>query len=99
MKLMMKAFSGKRAQGIKIMNICGYRFVVSVVVLSVLACLGAPLHAQVNVTTYHNDLSRTGQNTQETILTPANVNSTQFGKIFSVTSMALCTPSPYIYQR
>jgi hypothetical protein len=85
MKLMMKAFSGKRAQGIKIMNICGYRFVMSVVVLSVLACLGAPLHAQVNVTTYHNDLSRTGQNTQETILTPANVNSTQFGKIFSVT--------------
>ena len=42
-------------------------------------------HAQVNVTTYHNDNSRTGQNTQETILTPANVNSTQFGKLFSVT--------------
>ena len=42
-------------------------------------------HAQVNVTTYHNDNSRTGQNTQETILTPANVNSSQFGKLFSVT--------------
>jgi len=40
--------------------------------------------AQVNVTMYHNDTSRTGQNTQETILTPANVNSTQFGKLFSV---------------
>ncbi len=40
--------------------------------------------AQVNVTTYHNDNSRTGQNTQETTLTPANVNSFQFGKLFSV---------------
>jgi hypothetical protein len=39
--------------------------------------------AQVNVTTYHNDNSRTGQNTQETILTTSNVNSTNFGKLFS----------------
>jgi hypothetical protein len=41
--------------------------------------------AQVSVTTYHYDLSRTGQNTQETILTSANVNFTRFGKLFSVT--------------
>jgi len=41
-------------------------------------------HAQVNVTTYHNDNARTGQNTQETSLTPLNVNSTQFGKLFTV---------------
>lgn len=40
--------------------------------------------AQVNVTTYHYDNGRTGQNTQETTLTPANVNSSQFGKLFSV---------------
>ncbi len=38
---------------------------------------------QVSVTTYHNDNSRTGQNLQETILTPANVNATNFGKLFS----------------
>jgi Bacterial Ig-like domain (group 3) len=52
------------------------------VLLLFVASLSAP--AQVNVTTYHNDIARTGQNTQETVLTPANVNSTQFGKLFTV---------------
>jgi PQQ-like domain len=37
----------------------------------------------VNVLTQHNDLSRTGANTSETILTPANVNSTNFAKLFT----------------
>jgi hypothetical protein len=35
------------------------------------------------VFTYHNDNSRTGENANETVLTPANVNSAQFGKLFS----------------
>ena len=39
--------------------------------------------AQVSVTTYHNDNSRTGQNVSETVLTPSNVNVNQFGKLFS----------------
>ena len=37
-----------------------------------------PIQAQVNVTTWHNDLSRTGANTQETTLTTANVNVNNF---------------------
>ncbi len=43
--------------------------------LTVLAAAG------VDVVTYHNDTARTGQNLQEVILTLANVNSTNFGKL------------------
>ena len=35
------------------------------------------------VTTRQYDNGRTGQNTSETILTPSNVNASQFGKLFS----------------
>ncbi len=40
--------------------------------------------AQVNVTTQHNDNSRSGANLQEAFLTPANVTESSFGKLFSV---------------
>jgi hypothetical protein len=37
-----------------------------------------------SVLTYHNDNLRTGQNVNETILTPANVTSATFGKLFAL---------------
>jgi hypothetical protein len=36
-----------------------------------------------DVVTYHNDIARTGQNLQETILTTSNVNFSSFGKLFT----------------
>jgi hypothetical protein len=39
--------------------------------------------ANVDLLGYHNDLSLSGANLSETILTTANVNPTQFGKLFS----------------
>src|SRR5271170_4175865 len=49
--------------------------------LFALALTGTGAAAQVNVLTGHNDIARTGQNLNETILTPSNVNSNQFGKL------------------
>jgi hypothetical protein len=48
---------------------------------TVTLAVAAMAQAGPDVTTYHYDNSRQGLNAQETILTPANVNATSFGKL------------------
>ncbi len=51
---------------------------------SLLFAWANPSFAQFSVTTYHYDNSRTGWNAQESVLTPANVNSATFGLLTTV---------------
>ena len=51
--------------------------------LAFIIAVAIAAHSQVSVVTQHNDNYRTGQNTNESVLTPANVNKAQFGKLFS----------------
>ncbi|MFY9742192.1 MAG: hypothetical protein WAK21_09325 [Candidatus Sulfotelmatobacter sp.] len=54
-------------------------------VMAAIFLLGSAAVGQVSVTTWHNDVSRDGMNTHETVLNTTNVNSSQFGKICSAT--------------
>jgi len=51
-----------------------------------------------DVTTYHNDIARTGQNREETILTLSNVNSSSFGKLLTLPVDSVIDAEPvYLY--
>jgi plastocyanin len=64
----------------------------NMVTLTVTSTLPPP--SSVNVLTYHNDVGRTGQNLNETILTHSNVNSTSFGKKSFLTTDGLVDAEP-----
>ena len=56
----------------------------AVVVVALIASVFSPVAVfSQNLLTYHNDNSRSGANTNETILTPANVSGGSFGRLFS----------------
>ena len=59
------------------------KFVVAALSLFAVSAVPA-VFAQTPVLTHHYDNARTGQNTNETILTPATVDSTSFGKLFTL---------------
>ncbi len=61
-----------------------------------LVITGGHLFAQVDVLTAQYNNSRTSSNTQETILTQANVNGAQFGKLFSRAVDAAFYASPLV---
>jgi outer membrane protein assembly factor BamB len=55
--------------------------------------LACPASAQ-DVLTYHNNNARTGLYSAETILTPSNVNSASFGKLFTLSTDGLVDAQP-----
>jgi hypothetical protein len=59
-----------------------------------LTVLATPPPSGLSVLTYHNDNSRTGLNSNETTLTTANVNSTQFGKVGTMAVTGLVDAEP-----
>src|SRR5665213_3219729 len=60
------------------------RTAAQILCLLMLIAFAGVAKAQVNIYTRSYDTSRTGANLSETILTPANVSSGQFGKLFTV---------------
>jgi hypothetical protein len=62
--------------------------------LTVQSASSPPPLATVSVLTYHNDVSRTGLNFNETTLTTSNVNSTSFGKLGTMSVSGLVDAEP-----
>jgi hypothetical protein len=60
------------------------------------ACAAGWAAAQVDVLTWHNDNMRSGHNTLETVLTPANVKPATFGKIGFLATDGLVDAQPLV---
>lgn len=64
------------------------------VLIIVILCALANLAYAEDVLTYHNINARTGLNDSETVLTPENVNSATFGKLFTIPADGLVDAQP-----
>src|SRR5580704_4549942 len=75
-----------------------YALICLILVALSLCVTAPPSWAQTSVLTQHNDVARTGQNTNESILTTSNVRLGEFGKLFAmpVTGQVYAQPL-YVY--
>src|SRR5215831_12792640 len=71
---------------------------ISFVAAVLAAFLSSAAPAQVSVLTHRMDNARDGQNTSETLLTPTNVNQTQFGNVFNLTVDGFVAAQPLYMQ-
>ncbi len=85
------------------MNCYPFAKTLAVVVLATLAIFSSPLCspgavAQVSVLTNKNDIARDGLNSNETLLSSANVNPSQFGKLYAFNVDGYVSAQPlYMY--
>jgi len=75
-----RATTGSTTSSVFYAKFCAVRLLV---LLLMLILPRVYLLAQTSVTTWHYDNGRTGANTRETVLTPSDVNSAAFGKLFT----------------
>ena len=65
-------------------SMIAHRFLTTAFLCTLLTSVAAQTPTAVPVLTWRYDLTHAGQNTQETALTPANVNTQTFGKLFPI---------------
>ena len=75
-------------------QVSGFRLMLRASVVLCLVAAGSSSALAQDVVTYHNNNGRTGLNSSETTLTLSNVNSTLFGKLFTVTVDGLVDAEP-----